>query len=169
MKHLSFVLLTFLCFSAYSQADNALPARTAYKLSLPVTKGSVYEMDVAATPYVQNQTIVQIYPGETIYLEAGEKDGKLVLHSVKEIKNPTKTITVTCTQNVSKRAHENVMLKVTNPFDKSLSYSARMFLLKANKWVGTNVLPVQPGIMGIEMWPDVIITFGLSDWELVSK
>jgi hypothetical protein len=169
MKHLPFLFLALLWFNAQAQTDNALPVRTAYKMVLPVTKGSVYEMDVAATPYVQNQTIVQIYPGETIYLEAEEKDGKLILSSVKAIKDSTKTISVTCTQSVNKGNHENVMLKVTNPFNRSLTYSARMFHLKANKWLVTNVLPVRPGLTSFEMWPDVIITFGLFDWQLAAK
>lgn len=166
MKPLFFLFLAFCCLNSQAQIDNALPTRTPYKLSLPVDKGSVYEMDVAATPFVQNQNIVQIYPGETIYLEAEQKDGKLVLRSVKAIMDSSKTITVTCVQTVNKGKHENVMLKVTNPFNKSLTYSARMFPLKANKWVVTDVIPVQPNIMGIEMWPYVIITFGLSDWKL---
>jgi hypothetical protein len=169
MKHLLFLFLTLLWFSAQAQSDNALPVRQSYKLSLPVEKNSTYEMDVPATPYVQNQSIVQIYPGETIYLEAEEKDGKLVLTSVREIKDSSKTITVTCTQTVTKGKHENVMLKVTNPFNKSLTYSARMFHMKANKWIATNVLPVQPNLTAFEMWPDVIITFGLSNWQLSSK
>lgn len=117
MRKLTVLLLTVLWFNARSQTDNALPVRQAYKLSIPVDKQSTFEMEVPATPYVQNQSIVQIYPGETMYLEAREKDGKLVLTSVKEIKDSAITITVNCLQTVSKGKHQNIMVKVSNPFD----------------------------------------------------
>ena len=72
-------------------------------------------------------------------------------------------------QTITNGRHENVMLKVTNPFNRSLKYSARMFHMKANKWMGTNVLPVGPNQTAFEMWPDVIITFGLSGWQLTAE
>lgn len=169
MKALLLVFLLSFSLCLQAQTGNEQPVRTAYKLSLPVSKGSVYEMDVAATPYVQKQSIVQVYPGETIYLEAEEKGGKLLLTSVKSIKDPAKTITVVCKQTVKNNKHENVMLQVTNPFNRNLIYTARMFPLAANKWVDTDVLPVDAGLSGFEVWPDVVISFGLSDWQLASK
>jgi hypothetical protein len=90
---------------------------------LPVEKKSVYEVDVAESPFVMNKNIVQIYPGETIYLEAEMVNDSMMLRSVKEIMYPKRTIIITCTQAVNKGKHQSILLKVTNPFDKALSYS----------------------------------------------
>jgi hypothetical protein len=169
MKHVLFLFFISLSLYSLAQSSNDLPVRTPYKLRLAVKKGSVYEMEVAATPYVQQESIVQIYPGETLYLEAEEKDGRLSLKSVKAIQDSSKTIMVSCVQNISNGKHEGVMLKVSNPFNRSLIYTARMFLLSSNKWVATDVIPVEAKLFGIEMWPDVVISFGLSDWQLSSK
>jgi hypothetical protein len=161
------MLFSFL--TVFGQNENDLPQRQPYKLKLPVDKNFVYEMDVPESPYVVNRNIVQIYPGETIYLEAETSSDTLVLTSVKEIKYPEKTIVISCTQTVNKGKHERIILKVTNPFDKPLLYSATMFLMKTNKWVQTDVLPVEPKIASFEMWPDIVVTFGLSDWRLSKK
>ena len=163
-----FLLIFIACsISGSTQTTNLLPVRTPYTLRLPVDKGSVYEMNIGAIAYVHNQTIVQIYPGETIFLEAEEKEGKLILTSVKEVTDPSKTVTVSCSQNVEDDKHQVVMIQVVNPFKKKLSYAARMFLLATNTWVTTNVLPVQPKLIGIEMWPDVVVSFGLGEWKLL--
>ena len=151
---------------SFSQNDNGLPERQAFKLKLPVDKKSTYEADIPASPYVRNDNIVQLYPGETVYLEAEESEGKLKLKSVKESKNPDKTISISFTQNIEKKRHVNMVLKVSNPFAKDLTYSAQIFIMKANKWTPTNVLPVIAKLSAFEMWPDVIVTIGLGDWKL---
>jgi hypothetical protein len=169
MKYLFSLVSLFLYLASYTQDNNLLPERTAFKLKLPVNKNSVYEMDVPSSPFVRNKNIVQIYPGETLFLEATIQDSVIRLTSVKDIKHPEKTITISLVQNATKKTHENMMLKVSNPFDKDLTYAARIFLMEANKWVSTSVLPVRAGISSFEMWPDVIITIGLSDWKFISS
>jgi hypothetical protein len=169
MRNLLASLLIFLSFYSKAQNNNVLPERQIYKLNLPVDKGSVYEMDVPASPYVQKNSIVQIYPGETIYLEAEERDGNLLLTSVKKIEHPEKTITVTCIQNIKNKKHEGIMLKVDNPFKKDLVYTAMIFPMNANKWLHSNVLPVNAGLSSFELWPDVILTIGLANWKFAYK
>jgi hypothetical protein len=144
-----------------------LTERQSFRLCLPVDKQSVYEMDVPASPYILNKNIIQIYPGETIYLEANETQDSMGLTSVKEIKNPEKTITIKCLQSVNKKKHEHIMLKVSNPFNRDLSYSARIFLMKENKWISTDVMPVRARLSAYELWPDVIITMALHDWKFL--
>ena len=136
-------------------------------MSLPVDKNSVYEEDIKATPYVMPDKTVQIYPGETIYLEVRQDSGKIVsVTAVKEIKDPTITLTIKLTQSVKKKVHEMTLLEVHNPFSNRLNYKAVMFLMRQKKWVNTNVYPVEPKLSGFETWPDVIISLGLGDWTL---
>jgi CxxC motif-containing protein len=167
MRYILFLLLSFSFSTGFCQDQNDLPQRQPYKLKMPVDKNSVYEMDVPTSAFVQNNNIVQIYPGEKIFLEAKIINDSLRLKSVKEIKNPEKTITVSCTQAVTKGKHENIMLKIENPFDKDLYYSASMYLMRSSKWVPTNVYPVKAKLIAFEMWPDVIITLTLTDWKLL--
>jgi hypothetical protein len=60
-------------------------------------------------------------------------------------------------------------LKIQNPFPKDLGYKAKMFLLKQNKWVNTNVYPVTAGLSAFETWPDIIISLALGNWEFIDK
>jgi hypothetical protein len=168
MRYCFTLLALCLTVSLYAQHSNLLPERAAYKLSLPVKNGSVYEMDVPASPFVQQDNLIQIYPGETLYLEAEENDSHLKLTSVKKIENPEKTITVRCFQNKEHGEHQGMFLEIRNPFKKDLVYSARMLLMN-KKWVDTDVLPVSAGLLGIETWPDVVLSFALYDWKVGEK
>lgn len=87
------------------------------------------------------------------------------MKTVKENLNPEKTITISFTQQTDGKKNIGMMLKIDNPFDKKLEYKANMFLMKNNKWVSTNVLPVQPKLSHFETWPDIIVTIALSDWK----
>jgi hypothetical protein len=62
--------------------------------------------------------------------------------------------------------HDQMVLTVTNPFGQSLTYRARIFLFAKGDMVETNVLPVMAGIMGIEMWRDLIACIVLYDFKL---
>ena len=86
------------------------------------------------------------------------------MRAVSEIKNPAVTLTISFSQSVKKKVHENMMLKRTNTFSAQLNYKAKIFLLNQKKWIDTNVYPVLPGISAFEMWQDVITTIGLGDW-----
>jgi len=155
-----------LCFGQ----DSSQLKRTPYKLSLPVDKNSIYEEDIKATPYVLPDKTVQIYPGETIYVEVRQDSGKIIsMTAVKEIKDPTLTLTIKLIQSVKKKVHEMTMLEIHNPFASRLNYKAFMFLLRQKKWVETNVYPVEPGLSGFETWPDVIVSLGLGDWTFSAR
>jgi hypothetical protein len=67
-------------------------------------------------------------------------------------------------QNTEGKKHQIMMLTIKNPFDVSLKYRASIFLMKQNKWVTTNVLPIMPGISSYETWPDIIVTIALDQW-----
>jgi hypothetical protein len=58
------------------------------------------------------------------------------------------------------------MLKVYNPFQQTLIYKAKMYLLNHDKWVETSILPVGGGLSGYEIWNDIIISIAIGEWQL---
>jgi len=129
---------------------------------MPDEKGSVYES------FVVGARALQLFPGETVFLEIEETNGSITnIKTVKENKVPDRTLEISFTQNLEGKAHSNMMLKVKNPFKRDLLYDATIQLLKSGRWVKTSIVPVKAGLMGIEMWPDLIMSIGLGEWKLL--
>lgn len=89
------------------------------------------------------------------------------MKTVKQNLNPEKTLIISFEQTKKGRKHEFMMLTVHNPFPYKLEYKAFMFLMKHKRWVPTDVLPIQPKLDGIEMWPDIIVTMAMSKWKFI--
>lgn len=131
-------------------------------------KGAVYESPVPSSPFVVGPRALQLFPGETVFLEIEETNGSITnIKTVKENKIPDRTLEISFTQNLEGKAHSNMMLKVNTPFKRDLLYDATIQFLKSGRWAKTSIIPVKAGLMGIEMWPDVIISIGLSEWRLL--
>lgn len=164
----SAALLTIsICLNAQ---DTTQLKRSPYKLTVAVDKNSVYEEEISGTPYVLPDKTIQLYAGETVYIEVAQENGVIKsLTAVKEIKNPSITLTISFTQNVKKKVHELTMLKVINPFPNQLIYKAKIFLFPQKKWVDTDVYPVEAGLAGIETWPNIITSIGLGSWTFQTK
>jgi len=153
-------------FALSAQVVNNNNQRKAFKLTLAVDDQNFYESDIEASSYLKGPNILQIYPGEVVYIEVTQKDG--VINNFKCVKtniHPESTLEISFNQKTTGKKHEMMMLKVVNPFALDLSYSANMFLMSNNKWVKTNVLPVKAKLTSYETWPDVIVTLALSDWK----
>jgi hypothetical protein len=157
--------LTLTSLNLFSQHED--PYRQEFVLKLPVDGEQFYEQRVAKSPYFVKDKMLQIYPGERLFIQV-DKTGNSIdsMKVVKENINPNKTITIEFTQNVKDRKSEFMILKIVNPFDKDLGYKARMYIVGHNKWIETSVLPVKSKLIGFETWSDVIITLVLSDWKL---
>ena len=168
MRLLSIVLCA-ISVSLYAQ-DNVKSAREGFKLSLAVDGSAVYESDVKPSPYLNGPNVLQLYPGEKVFLEVEQVDGTIKsIKTVKENKNPTKTIEVSFAQNVEGQKHKGMMLQINNPFNMSLTYSAKMFLMNGSKWVNTDVLPVKANLSSFETWPDIIVTIALDGWRFLKE
>ncbi len=157
-------------FALFAQGDNVNSQRQAFKLVLVVDDQNFYESGIEASPYLKGPNVLQIYPGELVYIEVTQKDG--VISNFKCVKtniNPGKTLEISFSQKATGKKHEMMMLKVTNPFDRDLTYSVAMFLMNSNKWVKTNALPVRAKLTSYETWPDLIVTLALSDWKFSDK
>ncbi|MCW3107034.1 MAG: hypothetical protein JWQ09_1540 [Segetibacter sp.] len=165
---ITFAFLTII-FCSYGQ-DTSQLKRTPYKLTIAVDKNTVYEEDLNTTPYVLPDNTVQLYPGETVYIEVEQGNGMIKsMKAVKDNVNPTKTLTISFTQTAKKKVHELMMLKVTNPFKQKLVYKATIFLMQQKRWVKTDVYPVEKELSGFETWPDIITSIALGQWTFEGK
>ena len=171
MKYFLILVLFFssVPFNSTGQ-DSAILKRTPYTLRIDVDNVNFYEDQIGATPYVFPNNGMQIYPGETIYVEVEQDKGVIKsMKAVKKINNPKTTLTITFSQKSENNIHQMMMLKIQNPFPKNLTYEAKMFLLKQNKWFDTDVYPVMAGLSAFETWPDIIISLGLGSWKFTDK
>jgi len=158
-------LLLSSSFTVIAQ-DSTQLKRTPYKLTITVDKKNFYQEDIKATPYVLPNKAVQLYPGETVYLEIELDNGEIkTMTAVQQNLHPEKTLKVSFTQSIKKKVHELMMLSIENPFSKDLVYTSTIFLLNQNRWVDTDVYPVRARLSGFETWPDVIISIALGNWK----
>lgn len=139
--------------------------RPAYKLNVAVDKKTYYEDDIKSTPYILPDTSIQLYPGETIYVEVVEENGMIKkMTAVPVVKDPAKTIIISFSQDKKGKVHELMMLKIENPFRYQLIYKALIFPYPQKRWVKTVVLPVEPKLSAYETWPNIIISIALMGW-----
>ncbi|MFV0531428.1 MAG: hypothetical protein ACK5MD_08305 [Flavobacteriales bacterium] len=169
MKNSKILILLFSLFFGYSfgQNKNETEFREPFTLKIAVDSTTFYQQEVPKSKYIPKDDILQIYPGDKLFIEAELTEGKTaLLKVVKENLNPKKTIEIEFTQNVENRMNKGMMLKVKNPFEKSLRYDAMMYIVGRNEWIETSIIPVRPKLMTFEMWNDAIITLVLSKWRL---
>ena len=146
--------------------DSTQLKRAPFKLTVAVDKKTVYEEDIKATPFVLPNKVIQLYPGETVFIEIEQENGAIrSITAVDKIVDPAKTLTISFSQIAKKKVHESTMLKIENPFPKDLIYKAKIFLLQQHRWVDTSVYAVGAKLLGFETWPDVIIAIALGNWE----
>jgi hypothetical protein len=169
LKLIATALTLTTTFLAFGQ-DSTQLKRTPYKLTVAVDKKTTYEEDIKATPYVLPNKAIQLYPGETVFIEIEQENG--VIKSVTAVDkniNPSKTLKISFTQSVKKKVHELSMLSIENPFPQDLVYTSKIFLLQQHRWVNTNVYPVRAKLSAFETWPDVIISIALGNWEFKTQ
>lgn len=167
MKKTTTLTILLMITAIYLFGQNAPDLhRVAYKNSILVEKNSVFEQKVPASPYVFPNRSIQIYPGETIYIEILLNDTIInSFKAVKEIKDPAHTVTISFKQTSENDVHKNMILSIHNPFSKKLYYEALMSTLANRNWVRTKVIPVAPKLSGIEIWPDLVLSLGLGNWH----
>ncbi len=149
---------------AYSKE---LKTRKSFNLTMAVDGERYYSAEIPETSYILPNNTVQLFPGETLYIEADVKDDLLVnLKCVNANKHPEKTLVISFMQISEEKNHKSMMLSVFNPFDKELEYSAVICLLMYGKFVETTVWDIGAGTTGYETWPDLINTIALDNWKL---
>ena len=147
-------------------SQNQKPTREPFKLEVAIDAKQYYSMDVTETPYFVKEKVLQIYPGETVLIEAeiqGDSIGSMKV--VHKNLNPDRTIEVIFSQNAKDKNNISMMLNVKNPFSKVLKYSALMYTPASTAWKRTSIIPIQPKLQNFESWPHAIITLVLDDWR----
>lgn len=164
-KFVMLVLSAFvLMVGAYSKE---LKTRKSFNLTMAVDGERYYSAEIPETSYILPNNTVQLFPGETLYIEADVDGDSLVnLKCVSANKNPKKTLVISFTQICEEKMHKSMMLSVQNPFGRDLEYSAVICLLMYGKFVETDVWDVMAGTIGYETWPDLINSIVLDSWKL---
>lgn len=164
------IVCSLLLVLSYGQAEKENNKRPAFELKLLVNDQQFYSSQMEESSYIINDTIIQIFAGEKLFVEADVVKGKLLNFQVaKEIRDKNKTLVIDFQQSVNGKVHEQMMLTIDNPFAKQLNYAAAMNLMKNKRWVNTTVYPVMAHLKSIEMWPDIITSLALFGFELKDK
>lgn len=163
----TFIFLT-LVLKSVGQDNNDRPVRNSFTLTMPVSKEEFYESHIQSAPFVVGPNILQLFPGDTVFVEVDHSDGIITgIKTVKENKNKSKTLEISFIQIVENEKHSNMILKVRNPFKQDLKYDAVIRVMNAQEWVSTSIIPVKAGLIGFEMWPDVIVSIALAEWKFL--
>jgi hypothetical protein len=107
-----------------------------------------------------------IFYGETIYFEANIVDNNIIsFKQTNQIVDSSKTIEINLGQGAFSGKNSTDM-KIKNPFDKILNYTAKIKTNKGYSFVETSVVPVFPKIYSIEMWPYKIEAIMLTNFKI---
>jgi hypothetical protein len=166
MKTITIILILSLSTILGFGQTNDLPVREAFNLKMAVNDSIYfYNLEVKATPYFVHDNIIQIYPGEKIYVEVELIKNEIKsMKTVKENLNPEKTIIISFSQETEGKKHKWMMLSIKNPFNLELKYEANIFLMKLNQWQPTSVLAIKNNLESFETWPDIITSLSISGW-----
>lgn len=171
MKPLICLVFLSTAFTLTTTAQDFYPLkRKPYQLLVAVDKKTTYEENLGESTYLLPDLTLQIYPGETVFIEIEQENGIIKnVRAVPEIKYPEKTLTVFFAQTVKKKTHEMMLLKVDNPFKYALKYDAKIYLMQYKKWINTNVFSVPAGLSSFETWPELVSTIAIADWKFELK
>jgi hypothetical protein len=161
---LVFAFSLMILASSVSAQDLFPLKRKPYLLKVEVDKKTTYEENLPEGNYVLPDQTVQLYPGETVFIEIEQEKGLVKnVRAVTENKFPEKTLIISLSQISKKKVHQAMMLKIHNPFSYTLKYDAKTYLLNYKNWVNTRVMPVPPGLSSYETWPEIITSAAVSN------
>lgn len=164
------VICSLLVIQGFGQSDKTNNQRPPFELKLLVNDQQLYNAQLGESSYIINDSIIQIFPGEKLFIEADVVNDKLSnFQVVKEIRDKSKTLVIDFQQSANGKVHEQMMLTIDNPFEKQLNYKAAMNLMKTKRWVDTSVYPVMAHLKSIELWPDLITSLALFGFEFKDK
>jgi hypothetical protein len=160
-----YAILIFLTFTICNAQNDKL-YRETFKLNLAVNEEQYYTMDVAKTPYFVKEKILQIYPGENVFIETEVKgDSIFSMKTVERNIHPERTIEIKFYQEAGDKTKISMFLNVKNPFDRTLNHDAMMYTVKRAQWQKTSIIPIRAKLQNFETWGYPIITLALSNWR----
>ncbi len=166
MKRYLFLFLVLVSGVGHAQSTD-VNVRPPFELKLFINDSTFFNAPMNASQYVYNKKTIQVFPGDSLLIEAELSGDSLVnLKLVPKNIHKDRTIKISFSQSVEGRVHQQMILSVVNPFSKKLAYSAQINLLTQKKWVKTSIIPVLPGLVSYETWSDLITTIALYDFCL---
>jgi len=164
------VICSLFVVKGFGQSDKSNNQRPPFELKLLVNDQQLFNAQLGESSYIINDSIIQIFPGEKLFIEADVVNDKLSnFQVIKEIRDKSKTLVIDFQQKANGKVHEQMMLTIDNPFGTQLNYKAAMNLMKTKRWVDTSVYPVMAHLKSIELWPDLITSLALFKFELGDK
>ena len=149
-------------FEEMCKAIKCAPASTIH---IKMSDGKDLSVPAPAHPRVYKGEI-RIMLGETVYVEAEEKEGTLTnLRAVDEVTNPSQTLVFESFQKELGSGEIHTFLGVHNPFSHYLRYRARISRL-GQGFSATSTCPVPSAKMSIETWPEPVVQTLITDFQL---
>jgi len=125
----------------------------------------IYEVKKEDNKFIYGESI-KLFAGDKIFVEITLVDHSISKFKiVKVISDSSKTITIEFKYD-DFGDHKASLLKVSNPFKKSLSYKAKIKPITSSNYSETSIVPVYPKIYSTEMWPYKIESVILTEFKL---
>jgi hypothetical protein len=163
-----------ICVGLRMAAADELPScavvfcRQAGPVRLTGDDGKAIETRIRAPNPIVREDRVTVLAGETVYIEAAMRDGRLVdLAAVAANGHPERTLVIALSQEPGR---PDMMLQITNPFPQPVKYHALMVRPGTDGLYETSSCPVMgDGRGAFEMWPNAIYQLVLFDFRLLDK
>jgi hypothetical protein len=165
------VLLLVFCllieFISYGQSVQMSNNRPDYKIQLAVDDNMVYESIIKGSKYIIIDSVIQIFPGEKLYVESEIANSKFKsFRTVPMIKDSSKTLIIEFLQEVQGKKHEQMILMVYNPLNMDLSYNAITEVMINKQGALTSNIPVLARSKSYKKWPDIVTSAILTSFRL---
>ena len=141
-----------------------VPCRPVTAVRVKLNKKEYSEIEFPSGPYVA-EGFINVLLGEEILVEFDEAGGALSNpHYLKTAAKPERAISLSLEQT-----DEGTVLRVKNPFTKSIIYDCLIQHYSEQRLRKTSILPVQAGLMSFEMWPYPIAQVVVSNVRYAQK
>jgi hypothetical protein len=150
-----------------SKDDGGTVFRKPFTLKLHVDKEHFYEQKIEKVPYVHKGN-VYLFQGDSFGLDVQIAEGKIQKIAYQADLSKA-AVTLKFQQEVPEDGDAMMMLTIENRTKHKLFLDAVMVVPDRQKPLRTSILPVQPGLSGIETWPHPIIQLVLRNLRLTEK
>ena len=129
---------------------------------------NIYDVKKEENKFIYGESI-KLFLGDKIFVET-----KLVDNSLKDFKI-VNTISDSSRTIIIEFNYDNFgmqkasILKVSNPFERSLNYKAKIKPTSKSSYSETSIMPVFSKIYSMETWPNKLESIILSDFKLDKK
>jgi hypothetical protein len=165
------ILLLIICFQmeamTYCQSVQMSNTRPDYKIQLAVKNDILYEATIKGSQYIIIDSVIQIFPGERLFVEADiVVDNLTNFKIVPRITDNNKTLTIEFLQEVNGKEHKQMVLSIYNPFKKELEYNAILSGMIDKTPVMTSDLTIPANSKSVQTWPEILTSLILKSLKL---